>query len=106
MRKISLGVAIWIVVVAALIVFEILLVTGVVKVTQITANFYLFMFSLVVVSLLAIIGAIFLGMTIAHRLMDSKEFTPFEEEMLSMKEQINKMEKALEKMLDSSGRER
>lgn len=96
MAKISLGTATWIAVVVILVIFEILQLTGILKVTQIVANFYLFMFSIVVVSVLAVIGAIFLGMTIAHRLMESKEFTPFEEEMLSMREQMNRIEKMLE----------
>ncbi len=82
--------------VVILAAFEILQLTGILKVTQIVANFYLFMFSIVVVSVLAVIGAIFLGMTIAHRLMESKEFTPFEEEMLSMREQMNRIEKMIE----------
>lgn len=98
MPKISLGAATWIAVISALIIFEVLQLTGIVKVSQIVANFYLFMFSLVVVSILAIIGAVFLGITIAHRLMENREFTPFEEEMLTMKEQINKIEKTLESM--------
>ncbi len=82
--------------VVILAAFEILQLTGILKVTQIVANFYLFMFSIVVVSVLAVIGAIFLGMTIAHRLMESKDFTPFEEEMLSMREQMNRIEKMIE----------
>ena len=94
--KISLGTATWIAVVVILAAFEILQLTGILKVTQIVANFYLFMFSIVVVSVLAVIGAIFLGMTIAHRLMESKDFTPFEEEMLSMREQMNRIEKMIE----------
>lgn len=96
MARPSLGVLTWIAVIVVLAVFEILQLTGVLKVAQIVANFYLFMFALVIVSVLAIVGAVFLGITLAHRLMESKDFTPFEEEMLSMKEQINKMEKMLE----------
>ncbi len=102
--KISLGTATWIAVIVILVLFEILQVTGILKVTQIVANFYLFMFSVVVVSVLAVIGAIFLGISLAHRLMESKEFTPFEEEMLSMKEQINGIEKKLESLLESMDR--
>lgn len=92
--------ATWIAVIVILATFEILQLTGIVKLAQIVANFYLFMFSLVIVSVLAIIGAIFLGITLAHRMLDSKEFTPFEEEMLSMKEQINR----IESILDSRGK--
>ncbi len=100
MPKISLGAASWIAVVVILAVSEILQVTGIVKVTNIVANFYLFMFSLVIISVLAVVGAIFLGITIAHRILESKDFTPFEEEMLSMKEQVNR----IEKMLDEQSR--
>lgn len=94
--------ATWIAVIVILATFEILQLTGILKLTQIVANFYLFMFSLVVVSVLAIIGAIFLGITLAHRMLESKEFTPFEEEMLSMKEQINR----IEQMLDTHSKEK
>jgi membrane protein implicated in regulation of membrane protease activity len=99
MPKLTLGVAAWISVVVILVIFELLQLSGILRVSQIAANFYLFMFSLVTVSILAVIGAIFLGITIAHRFIENREFTPFEEEMLSMKEQINRMEKMIESML-------
>jgi uncharacterized membrane protein YhaH (DUF805 family) len=88
----------WSVIIAVLIIFEILQFSGIIKLSSIAANFYLFMFSLVTISILAVIGAIFLGITIAHRLLESKGFTPFEIEMLSMKEQISEMKKTLEEM--------
>lgn len=88
----------WSVIIAILIIFEILQFSGIIRLSSIAANFYLFMFSLVTISILAVIGAIFLGITIAHRLLESKGFTPFEVEMLSMKEQILEMKKTLEEM--------
>ena len=88
----------WSVIIAILIIFEILQFSGIIRLSSIAANFYLFMFSLVTISILAVIGAIFLGITIAHRLLESKGFTPFEMEMLSMKEQISEMKKTLEEM--------
>lgn len=88
----------WSVIIAILIIFEILQFSGIIRLSSIAANFYLFMFSLVTISILAVIGAIFLGITIAHRLLESKGFTPFEVEMLSMKEQISEMKKTLEEM--------
>lgn len=98
MPKLSLSVIIWSVVIAILVVFEILQLSGIIRLSSIAANFYIFMFSLVTISILAVIGAIFLGITIAHRLLESRGFTPFEMEMLSMKEQISEMRKAIEEL--------
>ncbi|MEM3852243.1 MAG: hypothetical protein QXP70_04505 [Methanomassiliicoccales archaeon] len=96
--RISVGTAAWLAIVVVLVIFELLQLGGILRVTEIVANFYLFMFSLVTVSVLAVIGAVFLGISIAHRFMQNRSFTPFEEEMLAMKEQINRMENMIEKM--------
>lgn len=98
MPKPSLGITAWIIIALVLVVLEVLQLTGIIRLSDIAANFYLFVFSLVIVSVLAIIGAIFLGITIAHRFMVNRGFTPFEEEMLSMKEQINRMEEMIENL--------
>ncbi|MBX8645026.1 MAG: hypothetical protein KIY12_09980, partial [Thermoplasmata archaeon] len=92
MPRISFMTAIWMSVIAILVIFEFLQFTGLVRVSSIAANFYLFVFSLVTIAILAVIGAIFLGITIAHRLLERGDFTPFELEMLSMKEQINEIQ--------------
>jgi predicted membrane protein len=47
--------------------------------------------------LMALIGAIFIGMFLSHRILSIAGFTPFEEEMLKMREEI----KAIHKKLDS-----
>ncbi len=89
---------IWSVVITILVAFEILQFSGIIRLSSIAANFYIFMFSLVTISILAVIGAIFLGITIAHRLLESKGFTPFEIEMLSMKEQISEIKNAIDEL--------
>ncbi len=97
--KLSISGVIWSAVIAILVLFEILQFSGIIRLSSIAANFYIFMFSLVTISILAVIGAIFLGITIAHRLLESKGFTPFEVEMLAMKEQISEMRKAIDELL-------
>jgi len=94
-------VTIWLLIIAVLAIFEVLQLTGVLRVSAIVANFYLFMFSLVTVSILAVIGAIFVGITIAHRMMGNTDFTPFEKEMLTLKEQVDRIEKMLENRLNN-----
>ncbi len=98
MAKLSLSGVIWSVVITILVAFEILQFSGIIRLSSIAANFYIFMFSLVTISILAVIGAIFLGITIAHRLLESKGFTPFEIEMLSMKEQISEIKNAIDEL--------
>ncbi len=49
--------------------------------------------------LFAIIGAIFLGMLLSHRILSIGGFTPFEEEMLKMREDINAINKNLDSLM-------
>ncbi len=55
-----------------------------------------FIFSAFFVIVLALIGAIFVGMYISHRILTVRGFTPFEKAMLEMKEDINKIKQKLE----------
>ena len=50
-----------------------------------------------VIIVLALIGAIFIGMLLSHRILSIGAFTPFEEEMLKMREDI----KAIKEKMDS-----
>lgn len=98
MPKLSFTTVVWLAVISLLVIFEMLQFTGLIRVSSIAANFYLFVFSLVTIAILAVVGAIFIGITIAHRLLSPGKFTPFEIEMLSMKEQIAEIQKSLEEM--------
>jgi hypothetical protein len=73
--------------------------TGLIEVDIQDVFFYLLaaILSWSFIILFAIIGAIFLGMFLSHRILSIGGFTPFEEEMLKMREDIN----AINKMLDS-----
>jgi uncharacterized membrane protein (UPF0182 family) len=57
-----------------------------------------------VIIVLALIGAIFVGMLLSHRILSIGAFTPFEEEMLKMSEDIKAIKKKLDKM-DKDGKE-
>jgi len=68
---------------------------------------------LIVISVLAIIGATFLGIYISHRILSTRDFTPFEQEMLRMSEEVKRLSgkvaeiaKALEKPHDPPGNRR
>jgi hypothetical protein len=50
--------------------------------------------------ILALIGAIFVGMLLSHRILSTGTFTPFEEEMLRMREDIKAINEKLEALID------
>jgi hypothetical protein len=55
--------------------------------------------------ILALIGAIFVGMLLSHRILSAGTFTPFEEEMLRMREDIKEINEKLEALLSQEGME-
>ncbi len=55
-------------------------------------------FSLVFTSILAIVGAIFIGIYISTRLLRPTGFTPFEEEMLRMRTELQQLARSVEEL--------
>ena len=95
--KLSPGLLVLILIFSTLIIVEILQITGVISLwDMVYSNFDAFMFALVFISVLSIIGAVFLGMFISHKIMSISGFTPFEEEMLLMREDIKEIKIKLE----------
>jgi uncharacterized membrane protein len=90
----SLVIAIGVVVIVGFV--SIGVITGFLPVHDIFTQFLAFVFGLVVISILAIIGAIFLGMFISHRAFSAREFTTFEEEMLKMKRDVEDIKEKLD----------
>ncbi|MBI4416677.1 MAG: hypothetical protein HY557_06820 [Euryarchaeota archaeon] len=80
----------WIVFVLALIGIELGIVTGAIVFDPLT-NFYFVIVALAVIGILAIIGAVFIGIFLTHRIFASREFTPFEREMLAMREDVKRL---------------
>ncbi|MFW6176091.1 MAG: hypothetical protein ACOC40_00170 [Thermoplasmatota archaeon] len=79
-------------------VLVILVLTGYISIEEIYTRFIVFVFSLVIISILAIIGAVFIGMFISHRVFSSRQFTTFEEEMLKMKSDVNEMKEMIQEL--------
>jgi hypothetical protein len=78
--------------------------SGLIPIKSILLNFVGFISMLVSMTMLAIVGAIFLGMYLSHRILSKKGFTPFEVSMMEMHEDIkeikgrvNYLEKKLKK---------
>ena len=89
--------ALWVGFVLALVGIEVGIVTRVIVFDPLT-NFYFVILAVVVIGILGIIGAVFIGIFIAQRILSSGEFTPFEKEMLGMREDVKKLTAKVEEM--------
>lgn len=73
-------------------------ITGLIQFEDIRMHFVTLVFSLVLISVLAIVGAIFIGMFISHRIFSASGFTTFEEEMLQMRKDVEEIKEKLEEL--------
>lgn len=88
----------WVLVIAALLFVEVAELTHLftLPVQSALGNLLSFIFALVFTTILALIGAIFIGIYISQRLQSSVGFTPFEEEMLKMRADVARLKTDLE----------
>ncbi len=93
----------WLLVVGVLVAVEIGIVTGRITPGDLIGSFLGFIFALMVISVLSIIGAVFVGMFAAHRVLAGKGFTPFEQEMLRMRQEIRDLSERLDAIAERLG---
>jgi hypothetical protein len=93
----SRAILFWTAVIAALLIIEVLEITAGFRLplSQVVANPYTFVFALVFTTIVALIGAIFIGIYISARLLSPRGFTPFEEEMLRMRAEVQEIREDL-----------
>jgi hypothetical protein len=60
-------------------------------------------FALVLVTILALVGAIFIGIYFTNRVLSPSGFTPFEEEMLKMRGDLAEVKEALRGLTEERG---
>jgi hypothetical protein len=95
----------WVIVIAALLFVEVAEITHLftLPVQSAAGNLVSFVFALVFTTILALIGAIFIGIYISHRFLTPTGFTPFEEEMLRMRADVARVREDLEALKPSTG---
>lgn len=62
-----------------------------------------FVFALVFTTILALVGAIFIGIYVTQRILSPSGFTPFEEEMLRMRVEVGHLRASVERIEDRLG---
>ncbi len=101
--RISRWTALWLGIVAVLVAVELGVVTGLITPATFISSFLALVIGLVVISVLSFIGAIFLGMFVSHRILSGKGFTPFEQEMLRMRQEIRDLSDRLDAIAERLG---
>ena len=89
--KVSRWTLLWLVIVGLLVAIELAILFGVVNPYDVVTFFFIMVAALVVIAVLAVIGAAFLGIYISHRILSTRDFTPFEQEMLRMADEVRKL---------------
>jgi len=90
--RLSRWVLLWLLIIGVLVAIEVAVVMGWLTV----ASFFVFILALMVISVLSITGAVFVGMFVSHQILSTKGFTPFEQEMLRMAEEVKRLTEKVE----------
>jgi len=95
----------WVAVVVVLIFVEIAELTHLftLPVQSALGNLLSFVFALVFTTILALVGALFLGIYISQRLQTPGAFTPFEEEMLKMRAEVREIRAEVARLSEAGG---
>ena len=101
--RLSRWTLLWLLIVAVLLAIWIGILVGWITPGNLITYFYVFVYAVVFVAILAIIGAVFLGTVISHRIMASQGFTPFEEEMLKMRQEVRELRDRLDAVVEKLG---
>ncbi len=101
--RVSKWTLMWLALILVLVIIWASMLAGLINLTDIVLNFFLIIFSLVVIAILAIIGAVFVGIFVSHRILSAQGFTPFEREMLEMREDVKKLHAKLQTIEDQVG---
>ncbi|MGA8274873.1 MAG: hypothetical protein WB789_03330 [Thermoplasmata archaeon] len=90
----------WGVLIAALLVVELAEITHLFTLPIQTAieNVTALFFALVFTTILALVGAVFIGIYASARILSPTGFTPFEEEMLQMRSEVRDLTAAVQRL--------
>ncbi len=100
MRPSRVVLLLWSLVIVVLVFVEIAEITHLfsVSIQSAVEDPLAFVFALVFTTILALVGAIFIGIYFTQRILSPSGFTPFEEEMLRMRRDLGEIKDALARL--------
>jgi len=90
-------------VIGVLVAIETAILVGLLRIENLIGFFVVFVFGLVAVAVFVIVGAVFFGMYVSHRILSTQAFTPFEEEMLRMRQDVKRVAEKLDEIATRIG---
>lgn len=96
--RISRWTLLWLLIVAVLATIWLGVYVGWITPGNLITSFFYFVYGLIFIAVLAIVGAVFLGTVVSHRIMSGASFTPFEEEMLKMRQEVRELRDRLDEI--------
>lgn len=96
--KINRLTLIWLGLMIFLFVLEIGQLVGIIQLDRIINNPWGFVFGITMVAILGVVGALFVGVFIAYKVFTSKGFTPYEEEILRVADEVHKISDRTERI--------
>jgi len=105
MKASRVAVLLWVALILILLVVELAEITHLftLPLTNALSDPLSFVVALVFTTLLALVGAIFIGVYVSARLMSPTGFTPFEEEMLRMRSDLQEIKRDLAELHGRAG---
>ena len=88
--RISRWVLLWLLIVGVLAAVEVGILTGLIPQDPFLSLITV-LYALAVISVLSIVGAVFVGMFVSHRILSTRGFTPFEQDMLRMRQEVREL---------------
>jgi len=90
-----IALSLWLALIFVLLVVEVAEITRVftVPIQNILSDPLAIVVALIFTTLVALVGAIFIGVFVSHRIMNPTGFTPFEEEMLRMRSDLQEIKR-------------
>jgi membrane protein implicated in regulation of membrane protease activity len=95
----------WLVVIAALLFVEVAELTRLFTIPFLAAvsDPVTFALALIFVTIVALVGAIFIGIYVSQRLLSPRGFSPFEEEMLKMRAEVMEIRREMQELIAREG---
>ncbi|MGA7475611.1 MAG: hypothetical protein WBW47_00120 [Thermoplasmata archaeon] len=95
MKASRVAILLWVALIVVLLIVELAEITHffTLPVQNAIADPLAFVVALIFTTLLALVGAIFIGVFLSHRILSTAGFTPFEEEMLRMRADLREVKR-------------
>jgi len=107
MRASRIALLMWVALIAILLVVELAEITRVftVPIQNAIGDPLAFVIALIFTTLVALVGAIFIGVFLSHRILSPTGFTPFEEEMMRMRADVQDVKRDVDALRQRFGPE-